>query len=82
MHTCNCSLTTIGNLNIIDRFLPENNNPRQVIIQVEYGGTAEITTADIRDSIYMLVVMDLATLTVAIVCYSSLTLHQVLLQPH
>ena len=50
MHTCNCSLTTVVNLNIIDRFFPENNNPRQVTIQVEYGGTADYTTADIRDS--------------------------------
>ena len=50
MHTCDCSQTTIGNVNIIDRYWPENSNPRNSTIEVEYGGTADYTTADIRDT--------------------------------
>jgi hypothetical protein len=50
MHTCDCSLTTVGHTNIRDKYWPENSNPRNSSILVEYGGIADFTTADLRDS--------------------------------
>ena len=50
MHTCDCSLTTVGNFNIIDRYWPENTNPRNSSIVVDNVGTAAFKTDDIRDT--------------------------------